>query len=171
MAWTWPTGVFFLVLVISVTAMGIWEVFSPGGNPRRGIFRIDTTRGDRLFISWLGNGVHSLAVAGTRGHTLVGSSGHFDSLVPVRVQVGLIGCRSEDSTIGMVLREQNLDALSRNPLDVLIGRWRYQRRRVRRVTGGAGRESPSDRCQGLRRIYQPAFIQPDLGWNQVHGKL
>ena len=70
MAWTWPTGVFFLVLVISVAAMGIWEVFSPGGNPRRGIFRIDTTRGDRLFISWLGTGFIHLLWLGLAGTPL-----------------------------------------------------------------------------------------------------
>jgi len=35
--------------------MGIWEKYSPGGNPRRGIFRIDTTRGDRLFITLVGS--------------------------------------------------------------------------------------------------------------------
>jgi len=36
--------------------MGVWERYSPGGNPRRGVFGLDTTRGDRLFISWLGTG-------------------------------------------------------------------------------------------------------------------
>jgi predicted small integral membrane protein len=56
MAWTWPTATFFIVLVSSIVAMGVWEHFSPGGNPRRGVFGLDTTRGDRLFISWLGTG-------------------------------------------------------------------------------------------------------------------
>ena len=41
---------------VSIAAMGIWERFSPGGAPRRGILRLDTTRGDRLFISYLGSG-------------------------------------------------------------------------------------------------------------------
>ncbi len=54
MAWTWPTAAFFVVIVLSIVAMGVWERFDPGGNPRRGVFGIDTTRGDRLFISWLG---------------------------------------------------------------------------------------------------------------------
>ena len=53
MAWTWPTATFFIVLVLSIVGMGIWEHFSPGGNPRRGLLGLDTTRGDRLFISWL----------------------------------------------------------------------------------------------------------------------
>ena len=60
MAWTWPTATFFIVLVLSIAAMGVWERFSPGGNPRRGVFHLDTTRGDRLFISWLGTGFINL---------------------------------------------------------------------------------------------------------------
>ncbi len=35
--------------------MFIWEKKSPGGNPRKGILGLDTTRGDRLFISLLGS--------------------------------------------------------------------------------------------------------------------
>jgi predicted small integral membrane protein len=35
--------------------MVIWERYVPGGNPRRGILGLDTTRGDRLFISLLGS--------------------------------------------------------------------------------------------------------------------
>jgi len=60
MAWTWPTAVFFIVVVLSIAAMGVWEHFSPGGNPRRGVLGLDTTRGDRLFISWLGSGFINL---------------------------------------------------------------------------------------------------------------
>ncbi len=70
MAWTWPTGVFFLVIVLSVAAMGVWEAFRPGGDPRRGIFGLDTTRGDRLFISWLGTGFIHLAWLGLVGTPL-----------------------------------------------------------------------------------------------------
>ena len=68
MAWTWPTAAFFLVLASSIVVMIIWEKRDPGGNPRRGVFGIDTTRGDRLFISWLGTGFINLgwlAVFGT----------------------------------------------------------------------------------------------------------
>jgi len=60
MAWTWPTAAFFVTVVLSIVVMGVWEKFSPGGNPRRGVFGIDTTRGDRLFISWLGSGFINL---------------------------------------------------------------------------------------------------------------
>ena len=35
--------------------MGIWEKMSPGGDPRNGVFGLDTTRGDRLFITLLGS--------------------------------------------------------------------------------------------------------------------
>ena len=60
MAWTWPTAAFCIVLALSIASMGVWEHFSPGGNPRRGIFGLDTTRGDRLFISWVGSGFVNL---------------------------------------------------------------------------------------------------------------
>ncbi len=55
MAWTWPTVVFFVFVLLCIVALGVWEKFSPGGGARRGIFGIDTTRGDRLFISLLGS--------------------------------------------------------------------------------------------------------------------
>jgi predicted small integral membrane protein len=54
MAWTWQTAVFFLAIGFLLMCMAIWEWRRPGGAPRRGILRIDTTRGDRLFISLLG---------------------------------------------------------------------------------------------------------------------
>lgn len=55
MAWTWPTIAFFLFILTCLIGMSIWEHYSPGGNPRRGILGLDTTRGDRLFISILGS--------------------------------------------------------------------------------------------------------------------
>lgn len=55
MAWTWQTAAFFGFIALCLVGMVIWELISPGGNPRRGIFGIDTTRGDRLFISLLGS--------------------------------------------------------------------------------------------------------------------
>ncbi|MFO0991336.1 MAG: DUF2160 domain-containing protein [Hyphomicrobiales bacterium] len=54
MAWTWPTALFFVFIFGCIAAMGMWEYFVPGGSPRRGIFGLDTTRGDRLFITLLG---------------------------------------------------------------------------------------------------------------------
>jgi predicted small integral membrane protein len=60
MAWTWPTAAFFIVVALSIVAMGVWEHFSPGSGPRHGVLGLDTTRGDRLFISWLGTGFINL---------------------------------------------------------------------------------------------------------------
>lgn len=53
MAWTWQTAVFFGGIAAVLIAMMFWEWRLPGGNPRRGVLGIDTTRGDRLFISLL----------------------------------------------------------------------------------------------------------------------
>src|SRR5262245_55160342 len=55
MAWTWPTALFFMFVFGRIAAMGVWEYYVPGGAPRRGIFGLDTTRGDRLFITLLGS--------------------------------------------------------------------------------------------------------------------
>ena len=73
MAWTWPTATFFGFVIFSIFCMGIWEKFSPGGAPRRGILGIDTTRGDRLFISYLGAGFIHLAWLGLLGTPLWGA--------------------------------------------------------------------------------------------------
>jgi len=54
MAWTWQTGLFIVAIVGSITLMGIIEIFRPGGAPKHGILGLDTTRGDRLFISIIG---------------------------------------------------------------------------------------------------------------------
>ena len=53
MAWTWQTAAFFAFIALLLAGMSVWEWFSPGGAPRRGILAITTTRGDRLFISLL----------------------------------------------------------------------------------------------------------------------
>ncbi len=55
MAWTWPTAAFFLFILACLIAMGVWERLRPGGDPRRGVLGLDTTRGDRLFITLLGS--------------------------------------------------------------------------------------------------------------------
>jgi len=53
MAWTLETALFFAVIALMLVAMMVWEWRVPGGSPRRGVLRIETTRGDRLFISLL----------------------------------------------------------------------------------------------------------------------
>jgi len=54
MAWTWPTAAFFAFILLCLVSMSVWEYYAPGGAPRRGVLGLDTTRGDRLFISLLG---------------------------------------------------------------------------------------------------------------------
>jgi len=67
MAWTWPTAAFFVFIAASITAMGVWEYFAPGGAPRRGILGLETTRGDRLFITLLGSAFILLGWLGLMG--------------------------------------------------------------------------------------------------------
>ena len=67
MAWTLPTALFFGTIVLLLIAMAVCEYVSPGGHPRRGILRFETTRGDRLFISLLGSGFIHLAWLGLIG--------------------------------------------------------------------------------------------------------
>lgn len=61
MAWTWPTAAFFCFIALCLITMTVWELKSPGGAPRHGILGLDTTRGDRLFISLLGSAFIFLA--------------------------------------------------------------------------------------------------------------
>jgi predicted small integral membrane protein len=70
MAWTMPTAVFFIVIFLLIAAMGVWEYVSPGGGPRVGILRFETTRGDRLFLSLLGSAFIHLAWLGLVGPNL-----------------------------------------------------------------------------------------------------
>lgn len=72
MAWTWPTALFFVYIFGSIAVMGIWEYYRPGSDPRRGIFGLDTTRGDRLFMSHLGSAFVFLAWLGLYGTPLWG---------------------------------------------------------------------------------------------------
>ncbi|MBZ9854723.1 DUF2160 domain-containing protein [Mesorhizobium sp. CA13] len=70
MAWTWPTAAFFAVIALLLVGMGVWEYASPGGNPRIGVLRFKTTRGDRLFVSLLGSAFIHLAWLGLVGPSL-----------------------------------------------------------------------------------------------------
>ncbi len=60
MAWTWPTAALFILIALSIAALGVWALFAPGGDRRLGVVRLNTTRGDRLFIAWLGSGFTGL---------------------------------------------------------------------------------------------------------------
>jgi predicted small integral membrane protein len=70
MAWTFPTALFFLTIFGILSLMAVWEYASPGGNPRVGILRFETTRGDRLFVSLLGSAFIHLAWLGLIGPNL-----------------------------------------------------------------------------------------------------
>ncbi|NWJ25861.1 DUF2160 domain-containing protein [Rhizobium sp. RM] len=70
MAWTLPTALFFLTILVLLISMGVWEYLAPGGSPRVGILRFETTRGDRLFISLLGAAFIHLAWLGFVGPNL-----------------------------------------------------------------------------------------------------
>lgn len=67
MAWTLPTALFFLTILLLLIGMAVWEYVLPGGNPRVGILRFETTRGDRLFVSLLGSAFIHLAWLGFIG--------------------------------------------------------------------------------------------------------
>ena len=73
MAWTLETAVFFSSIVGLLIFMTIWELRAPGGAPRRGILAIDTTRGDRLFISLLCGAFIHLGWLGLFGAPLWGA--------------------------------------------------------------------------------------------------
>ena len=64
MAWTLPTALFFGTILLILIGMGVWEYASPGGAPRVGVLGIETTRGDRLFISLLGSAFIHIAWLG-----------------------------------------------------------------------------------------------------------
>jgi predicted small integral membrane protein len=52
MAWTWPTAIFFVAILIGLMTMTIVELRWPGQD-RRGFLPMVTSRGDRFFISLL----------------------------------------------------------------------------------------------------------------------
>ena len=73
MAWTWPTAAFFVFILFCLVAMVTWEWRVPGGAPRRGSLGLDTSRGDRLFISLLGSAFIFLGWLGIFGTPLWGA--------------------------------------------------------------------------------------------------
>ncbi len=63
MAWTLPTAIFFAVIACLLITFTILAIKYPE-TPRTGILRIETTRGDRLFITLLGSAFINLAWLG-----------------------------------------------------------------------------------------------------------
>lgn len=66
MAWTVPTAIFFGVIACLLVTFTILAIRFPE-SPRLGILQIETTRGDRLFISLLGSAFINLAWLGVVG--------------------------------------------------------------------------------------------------------
>lgn len=66
MAWTWPTAAFFGVIAALLITFSILAIKFPE-TPRTGILRIETTRGDRLFITLLGSAFINLGWLGLVG--------------------------------------------------------------------------------------------------------
>jgi predicted small integral membrane protein len=66
MAWTWPTVAFFGAIALLLVTFTVLALKFPE-TPRTGILRIETTRGDRLFITLLGSAFINLAWLGIVG--------------------------------------------------------------------------------------------------------
>ena len=54
MAWSFPVALFFLVIAALLALMNFLAIRRPE-TPRVGVLRIETTRGDRLFVTLLGS--------------------------------------------------------------------------------------------------------------------
>ncbi|WP_299281125.1 DUF2160 domain-containing protein [uncultured Tateyamaria sp.] len=66
MAWTWPTALFFICIAAILTVFTVLAIKFPE-TPRKGVLRLETTRGDRLFITLLGSAFINLAWLGVVG--------------------------------------------------------------------------------------------------------
>ena len=63
MAWTTPTAIFFAAIAALLVVFTALAIRFPE-TPRRGVLLIETTRGDRLFITLLGSAFVNLAWLG-----------------------------------------------------------------------------------------------------------
>jgi len=63
MAWTTPTAIFFVTIASLLVVFTFLAIKYPE-TPRTGVLRIETTRGDRLFITLLGSAFLNLAWLG-----------------------------------------------------------------------------------------------------------
>ena len=70
MAWTWPTAFVFIGIFSAMGVLTLMEIKSPGGDERKGVLGLTTTRGDRLFIALLGSVYIFLAWLGLVGMPL-----------------------------------------------------------------------------------------------------
>jgi len=72
MAWTSPTAIFFVVIACLLLIFTVLAIRYPE-TPRIGILQIETTRGDRLFISLLGSAFINLGWLAAFGPPLWGA--------------------------------------------------------------------------------------------------
>ncbi len=70
MAWTPATFAVFCFIFSAMAVLTVLEIRRPGGDERRGVLGLTTTRGDRLFISLLGTSYIFLAWLGLIGQPL-----------------------------------------------------------------------------------------------------
>ena len=74
MAWTLPTALFFIGIGLALLTMTVWSLRSPAP-ARRGFLPLETTRGDRFFISLLSAAfVHIVWLALTDASVLIAST-------------------------------------------------------------------------------------------------
>lgn len=66
MAWTWPTAIFFGVIAVLLITFTVLAIRYPE-TPRTGVLGMETTRGDRLFMTLLGSAFINLAWLGLVG--------------------------------------------------------------------------------------------------------
>jgi predicted small integral membrane protein len=66
MAWTLPTALFFAAIACLLIVFTVLAIKYPE-TPRVGVLQIETTRGDRLFITLLGSAFINLAWLGLVG--------------------------------------------------------------------------------------------------------
>ena len=72
MAWTTPTAIFFAVIACLLVTFTVLAIRYPE-TPRRGVLRIETTRGDRLFITLLGSAFINIGWLAAFGSPLWGA--------------------------------------------------------------------------------------------------
>ncbi len=70
MAWTWPSGLFFIGVFTAMAIITVIEIKKPGTSARKGALGLVTTRGDRLFLSLMGSAWIFLAWLGIFGTPL-----------------------------------------------------------------------------------------------------
>ena len=75
MAWTWPTALVFIGIFSAMGIITILEIRRPGGDERKGVLGLVTTRGDRLFISLLGTVYIFPGLAGPDWNAAMGAVG------------------------------------------------------------------------------------------------